>query len=87
MVGFQLLLKCHLVLTDLDLAGAYLFYRPFIWECVLQVALLLSPNPGLMQHRRLHISAAESSVTYYELLVANLGGKFFLFSLCFSLAY
>lgn len=47
-VGFQLSMKCHLVPTHLDLAGDYLFYRPFIWECVLQVALLLGPNPGLM---------------------------------------
>ena len=82
-MGFQLSLKCHLVQTHLDLAGAPLFYRPFIWECVLQVALLLSPNPGPMQRGRLHSSAAESSVTYYELLVANVGGSSFFLTLLF----
>lgn len=83
MVGFRLSLKRRLVLTHVDLAGASLFYSPFVWECVLQVALLLSPNPGPMQHRRPHISAAESSVTYYELLVANLGGSSFFLTLLF----
>lgn len=47
------------------LARTSLFHKPFIWECVLQVALLRSPNPGLMWCRPLNIFVAELNVTYY----------------------
>ena len=55
-------LQSQLIVSHL--AGTSLFFhRPFIWECVLQVALLLGPIPGLMWSRPLHIFVAEESVT------------------------
>lgn len=80
--GFSALTETHLVLTR-RFGGGFSFLQPICLGMCFTGGPAAGQTLGCAQHVGTHISAAESSVTYYELLVANLGGSSFFLTLLF----